>query len=149
MSTLQKNVIKFYVTIALWGALVAVACGQTPAETVAAVLIAEAGGEGVKGMEAVREVIATRAKERRQTELQVVTARLQFSCLNGTTPAKLVERAKQHKRWADALTLASKPSATRHTKGANHYLAPARLKKLPGWATGTPVVVGNHWFYRL
>ena len=51
---------------------------------IASVIIAEAGGEGREGMEAVWEVIHTRAKERKLSYTRVVTQRKQFSCLNGT-----------------------------------------------------------------
>lgn len=122
---------------------------QTDAEVVAAVLIAEAGGEGTAGLVAVREVIQTRSAERRQSERAVVTARWQFSCLNGTTPASLVERARRHPRWNEALTLASAPSTSQSARGANHYHS--RHIQPPAWAVGRApdVRVGNHLFYHL
>ena len=49
----------------------------------AAVIIAGAGGEGRKGMEAVYEVIWQRASLQERSYLAVITQRKQFSCLNG------------------------------------------------------------------
>ena len=120
----------------------------SPTETVAAVLVAEAGGEGVAAMKAVREVVQMRAWQRQQTEADIVTARLQFSCLNRTTPARLVARSKAHPAWPAALALASRPVERATVWQANHYHA---LTVLPKWAKGQrPVaVVGGHAFYRL
>lgn len=118
---------------------------------VAACLIAEAGGEGTRGMQAVREVIATRARERRQTEATACLARKQFSCFNGVPWTTVVERASRHPRWNEAVKLAGEPPATWHAKGANHYIAPKTIGARQGWWTGKkPVaVVGNHTFYKL
>ena len=131
--------------------LAASACaGPRPVEVVAAVLVAEAGGErdAVRSMRAVREVIQTRAGQQRRSEVAVVTARLQFSCLNGTTPAQLVARARQHPRWPAALELARAPVPVASVGQADHYHA---LTVRPVWASGQrPVaVVGNHAFFRL
>jgi len=133
--------------------IVAVACNAhaaqpTSQELVAAVLVAEAAGDGVAGMRAVREVVQVRAVERRQTEWQVVTAKKQFSCLNQTTPEQLVARAKTSTAWKSALDLASKPAAVATVGLANHY----HTKSVsPYWSRGkTPVaVVGGHLFFKL
>lgn len=120
---------------------------QTNAEFVAATLILEAGGErDPRAMAAVREVIANRAKARKQTEKQIVLARLQFSCWNDGA-ASAFAKAKRHSKWQQALKLASSPSLTNHTLGADHYhttkVSPSWRKKLVKTKT-----IGNHVFYR-
>lgn len=117
-------------------------------ETVAAVLIAEAGGDGERGMEAVLEVICNRAAAYHMSLEAVVRAPRQFSCLNHTKPHELIARARQHKRWAVALALVSNPPMRNITKAADHYCA---TWATPVWATPETWVatVGKHNFYRL
>jgi spore germination cell wall hydrolase CwlJ-like protein len=113
-------------------------------EVVAATLIMEAGGEGVMGMEAVREVIANRAKGKE--EITVCLAPKQFSCWSGIPISKGIEIAKKHPNWTLALFIArSKP--TNHTKGATHY---HNLKVSPSWAKKLKKTasIKNHIFYR-
>ena len=56
----------------------------TKAEKIVAItILAEARGEGNKGMYAVAAVIAQRSNERKVTPSQVCLQRLQFSCWNG------------------------------------------------------------------
>ena len=119
-----------------------------PQEVVAAVLIAEAGGQGAVAMRAVREVIQMRAFERHQTEHAVVSAPKQFSCLNRIAPARLVSLAKRHPLWPDAVRLAAAPVRQATVWQANHYHA---LTVRPAWSVGArPVaVVGGHAFYKL
>lgn len=120
-------------------------------EAVAAVLIAEAGGETnrVEAMTAVCEVIRTRCKERKQTPLEVVVARKQFSCLNKTTIDALIVKSKKHKAWAKACEIAAGPE-TQLTKGANHYCAGWVVKQTKWARERTPVVmIGRHVFYKL
>ena len=115
---------------------------------VAACLILEAGGEGERGMELVREVICTRASERRMNEARVCLQRLQFSCFNGIDWHTAVEKAAKHPRWNLAVKLAGSKPLTDHTKRANHYCT---VNISPSWAKGrTPVLVHrNHKFYRI
>ncbi len=117
-------------------------------EIVAAVLIAEAGGQGVTAMRAVREVIQVRAATQCRTELAIVTAPKQFSCLNRTTPSRLVTQARKHPRWSEALRLASVTLRRATVSQANHYHA---LTISPAWARGAqPVaIIGGHAFYKL
>ncbi len=126
------------------------ATAATPIEVVAAVLVAEAGGErdAARAMRAVREVIQVRAYERRQTEHAVATAPRQFSCLNRIAPARLVAIARQHPRWTEAVRLAAAPVKQATVGQSNHYHA---MTVRPSWAVGQrPVaVVGSHVFYRL
>jgi len=124
----------------------------------AAVIVAEAGGEGVKGMEAVYEVIWMRGVERKRSLYAVVTQRKQFSCLNNTTPAKLVHKMSQHSRYKwvrdellkfPPLTVHTCPAhlLALNTTRANHYHAKGVS---PYWAKKqTPVIIGNHLFYRI
>lgn len=121
--------------------------GQTAQEFVAATLILEAGGErDPRAMAAVREVIANRAKARKQTEKDVVLARLQFSCWNAGT-ASAFAKAKRHAKWHEALELASSPSLTNHTLGADHYHT---TKVSPSWSRKLLKTrqIGNHVFFR-
>lgn len=121
--------------------------GQTAEEFVAATLILEAGGEhDPRAMAAVREVVANRAKARKQTEKQIVLARLQFSCWNAGT-ASAFAKAKRHAKWREALDLASSPSLTNHTLGADHYHT---TKVSPAWSRKLVKTrqIGNHVFFR-
>lgn len=133
------------------GGITQTAASMFQHEIVAAVIVAEAGGEGYVGMEAVREVIANRARERKLTESHVVLEPLQFSCLNGVSANDLIEKARKHKRWNMAFGMAIEPPKTRHTAGANHYLNPKTVKRLPKWASDKKwtVTIGNHKFYKL
>lgn len=112
-------------------------------EIVAATLILEAGGEGQIGMEAVREVIRNRAKNK--TEIAVCLARKQFSCWNNITPERGIIIAKRHPKWNLALTIVNE--RTNHTKGATHYhahsVSPSWAKKL-----NKTTIIKNHTFYK-
>ena len=126
-------------------------------ELIAAVIIAEAGGEGKLGMEAVYEVIWQRAALAHDTYTNIVTKRKQFSCLNNIKPAKLVRRSQKHKHydWV-RLDLLSFPPTTVHTipKGqeqiirnrSDHYFAHKQGK--PSWSNGSGKIIGNHTFER-
>ena len=122
----------------------------------AAVIIAEAGAEGRKGMEAVYEVIWQRASLGHTNYLAVITKPKQFSCLNGVKHEDLIKRMSKHKhyewvRWG----LLSFPPLTVHTchgekvirNRADHYFAHKKVK--PYWSNGKgKVVIGNHTFER-
>jgi len=121
------------------------ASAQTRQEVVAAVLIGEAGGEGSKGLEAVLEVIHERAKASHTSTYRVVTKRFQFSCLNRISPKRLVQIARRHHRWSEAMNLAGLVKVqTNWTRGANHYHA---ITINPGWPNKV-CEIGNHAFYR-
>jgi spore germination cell wall hydrolase CwlJ-like protein len=131
-------------------------CGAAGFEErlVAAVLMAEAGGEGTVGMTAVGEVIANRARLRQKSPGQVVRERYQFSPLNRTKPHRLIARYEKSPLYREALRIAKtvieNPAALpRWTAGADHFEhigAPT-----PFWARGrAPVaVVGRHRFWLL
>ena len=121
---------------------------------IAAVLMAEAGGEGVVGMTAVGEVIANRARKRQMPPGLVVQQAYQFSPLNRTKPRELVLRYHKMPLYREALRIAntviqSPAELPGLAAGADHFediRAP-----VPSWARGRrPVaVVGGHRFWRL
>ena len=121
-------------------------------EVVAAVLLAEARGEGVKGMLAVAEVIRRRADMKGVSMLAVVEPKV-FSSLNGTTRDALLKKFWRHPMFPAALEIARRaynsPESLRNiTRGATHF---AHKEEIPWWARGkSPVTtIGNHAFYRL
>ena len=117
----------------------------TPAEVIAATLVLEAGVEGRRGMEAVREVILNRATLARTSQVAAVRKPKQFSCWNGRSLESGVAEAKRSAVWPCALAIATGPR-TGHVGPATHYLAP----RLAGaaWATGRPLAtVGRHAFF--
>ena len=140
-------------------AILAIALGQvvtaaTPAksgnELCAAVLIAEAGGEGRIGMQAGWEVIHRRSINRRISHAAVVKQQWQFSCLNRTSSSSLIRKAKRHRRWSEAVAIAAAKPRTSYTKQADHYHA-ASMSKRPYWIKGQKptACVGGHLFYKL
>ena len=123
----------------------------TKAEKIVAItILAEARGEGTKGMYAVAAVIAQRANERKMTPSQVCLQRLQFSCWNGKG-VKDLEHLLKVPQAKYALLLARNVSLLSREYGgfANHYHN--NKIKTPYWAKGKkPVkVIGNHLFYKL
>jgi spore germination cell wall hydrolase CwlJ-like protein len=120
---------------------------------VAAVLIAEAGGEARGGLEAVAVVVAERIRETGWSAERVVCRRHAFSCLDRMTPGGLVRRAETHARFQAALGLARNviqhPERLAELPGRpDHY---CRFDAHPDWSDGEhPVArVGRHVFFRL
>lgn len=115
----------------------------------AAVLVLEAGGEGVRGMRAVWEVVWNRSIQREMIPAAVVSQRWQFSCLNGVTHAVAIKRARLHPRWQDALAIIAAAPAGNLTGGADHYHAVTI--RPPFWADKDKITctIGGHRFYRL
>lgn len=99
-------------------------------------------------MEAVREVIGTRATQRHMSEAAVVIQRKQFSCFNGITTNAAIAKASGHARWNLALELSATPAATTWTHGANAYCT---TNIFPYWSAGkTPVAtIIHHKFFKL
>ena len=123
----------------------------TKAEKIVAItILAEARGEGDKGMYAVAAVIAQRSNERKLTPSQVCLQRLQFSCWNGKG-VKDLEHLLKVPQAKYALLLARNVSllSREYVGFANHYHN--NKIKTPYWAKGKkPVkVIGNHLFYKL
>jgi spore germination cell wall hydrolase CwlJ-like protein len=120
-------------------------------QIVATVLMAEAGGEGAIGMMAVAEVIRNRAEKARQSPLQIVLKKGQFSCLNNITPEALYQKFYRMRTYQTALRIAKTcyntpeklPNLTKratffcHTRNKPYWLGDVR-----------PVTtIGNHRFY--
>ena len=123
----------------------------TKAEKIVAItILAEARGEGTKGMYAVAAVIAQRANERKMTPSQVCLQRLQFSCWNGKSVKDLEHLLKvPHAKYALLLARNVSLLSREYVGFANHYHN--NKIKTPYWAKGKkPVkVIGNHLFYKL
>jgi hypothetical protein len=131
-------------------------CGAASFEErlIAAVLMAEARGEGIVGMTAVGEVIANRARNRQIPPGLVVRQAYQFSPLNRAKPHELVARYERMPLYREALRIANTVMQAPAelpglTAGADHFediRAP-----IPLWARGRrPVaVVGGHRFWLL
>jgi len=148
---------KRLLTFCLWG-LQLTALGVTYEERgVAAVIMGEAWSEGVPGMTAVAEVIHQRAVEKGKAPLQIISAGRgkihAFSCLNGTTLDRLIQKFSREPDYQRVLQLAQTMCQTPArlpglAKSANHF---TRATEHPYWARGQrPVaVIGRHAFYRL
>jgi N-acetylmuramoyl-L-alanine amidase len=122
-------------------------------QVVAAVLMAEAWGEGVTGMTAVAEVIQARAQAAGRSPLWVVQQPRQFSCLNRAEPRELIRRFWRHPDFDVALGIArrlynSPQAVTGIAKGATHF---ERAGTRAYWTAGhQPVArIGRLHFYRL
>jgi spore germination cell wall hydrolase CwlJ-like protein len=122
---------------------------------VAAVLLAEARGDGKRGMTAVAEVIRTRADSKAwsKSPLAVIQERKQFSSVNGTTVGKLHAKMQKSRLYPVALrisrTMYNTPEKLPgYAQGATHF---ARYDANPYWALGRKPVarVGQHLFYKL
>lgn len=124
---------------------------------VASVLMGEAWSEGTRGMVAVAEVIRQRTVEKKESPLQVISARHgrvhAFSCLNGTSVDSLIHKFDTEPAYQNALQVArvlcENPSnLPGMTMAANHY---TRISEHPYWARGhRPVaIIGTHAFYKI
>lgn len=133
------------IMVCVWAALNLYAANS--AEIVAAVICAEARGEGNAGMCAVYEVICERARIKGVTTSKAVGPK-KFSCLNRVSPDELIKKMKTTPQWGTALKLASSPPKTTYSNGATHF---TRSTESPYWARNKkPVaVIGAHSFYRL
>jgi spore germination cell wall hydrolase CwlJ-like protein len=130
-------------------ALSAATYGQ---EVLAAVLLAEARGEGTDGMRAVAEVVRRRADDRGVSMLSVLKPGA-FSSLNGTSRDALLRHFHRHPLFPQALAIArvayNRPAELGNlTRGANHF---THKNEKPYWSAGyrPVVIIGNHAFYLL
>jgi spore germination cell wall hydrolase CwlJ-like protein len=117
-------------------------------EIVAATLIAEAGGEkDSRAMHAVAEVIYNRSISRKISPAQVCLQPKQFSCWNNKDVEGGIEKAKKHKKWANALQIAQNLGSTNYTKNAQFYHT---TKVNPSWNKKmlATVTIENHKFYK-
>lgn len=123
-------------------------------QLLALTLVEEAGGEGPRGMQAVGNVIANRARYgiRGNTISQVITSPSQFSAWNAQGS---IQRSAQRREgtpiYNQAYDIAGKildGSASDITNGATDYYAPAKVT--PSWANvyKQTAVIGNHRFMR-
>jgi len=120
-------------------------------KVVAITILAEARGEGNKGMYAVAAVIAQRAFERKRTPEQVCLKPYQFSCWNGKKLKDLEHLLTLPQgKYAILLAKTVKRLSRDYVGYANHYHA-TWMKKKPYWAKGKrPVkIIGQHAFYKL
>ena len=137
----------------LWGmaTICKVAAQEHTHRTHTITILAEARGEGSKGMYAVAAVIAQRSFERKRTPEQVCLKAYQFSCWNGKTVKDLEHLLKiPQAKYAISLAKVVKQLSRDYVGYANHYHA-TWMKKKPYWAKGKkPVkVIGQHAFYKL
>ena len=133
---------------------------------VAATIIGEAGGEGIKGMTAVKNVLQNRASKRGTSIAGEALRPKQFSMWNKATagvnksidftdPSRIskiqsiIDMYKTHSKWNVALTLA-KTKIKDITGGATLYYASGGRHKItpPYWAKNwkDSVIIGNHTF---
>ena len=125
-------------------------------EILAATLVGEAASEGVKGMIAVMNVIANRARLQHiplDQAYRVALQPMQFSMWNGKSNKSIetIQKAKQSKAWPIALKIVQKAKLGKLediTDGATYYFNPKLAQ--PNWAnkfvrTNT---IGNHVFYK-
>lgn len=121
-------------------------------DVIVATIIMEAGGEyHIGALEAVYEVIKTRARKRNKTLAQICLQRKQFSCWNGKANGMkaledTIAQVKKHPRWKIAEKILG--SNTNFTNGADHYHADYINK--PYWADSMTVTakIGRHIFYK-
>ena len=117
-------------------------------EIVAATLIAEAGGEkDSRAMYGVAEVIYNRSISRKISPAQVCLQPKQFSCWNGKQIETEIDKAKKHKKWANALKIAQNLGWTNYTKNAQFYHT---TKVNPSWNKKmlATITIENHKFYK-
>lgn len=119
----------------------------------AATLIGEAGGEGIKGMHAVANVIMNRAKGDFEHASGVCLRKYQFSMWNKKWDdiESVISKAQSHPRWKDAMNIvnqAKNGTLKDVTGGADFYFAPK--KAMPSWADkfDKTASIGNHDFYK-
>ncbi len=155
--SLMRSVMYRWLCVALFLGLYVSARGQQQGtygqQVVAAVLMAEAWGEGKAAMTAVGEVIRLRADEWDMSPLAVVKRVKHFSCLNRTRPEALVRKFHREPDFRLALKIARTLYNTPQNlpglaRGATHF---HDHSKTPYWANGQqPVaVIGKLSFYRL
>ena len=123
----------------------------TQQEIVAITILAEARGEGKRGMYAVACVISKRMKERKKTGAQVCLQPWQFSCWNKNDPQRPhLRKLLRHELAPYAMKLAKNIDNLdlKFVQYANHY----HIKRVkPYWSKGKrPVAtIGNHVFFKL
>jgi len=97
-----RQILLVALALILAGSARAATYGQ---KVVAAVLLAEARGEGEEGMMAVAEVIRRRA-DQKATSLLAVVRPGAFSSLNGLSHEKILRKFERHPLFPEALRIA-------------------------------------------
>lgn len=122
-------------------------------ELVASVLILEAGGEGIEGMQSVMNVIDNRSKRCPKNWQVIATQPHQFSCLSISNPIACA-KGKGKVLWQKAMSIvdsAEQGRLTDITDGATHYYAASGLSAInePYWAKKMEykTTIGNHKFF--
>jgi len=153
----ERGRASYWVVWLIAAAVAATACGDRTKssqltdeqQVLALTLLAEARGEGVRGMEAVAMVVKQRMTNRSQTAKQVCLAPKQFSCWNGRSKSEL-EYLWRSPAAPEAIGVVRRfdeldPAVIDY---ADHYCT---VRITPYWALDQqPVaVIGNHKFYRL
>lgn len=133
--------------------------GVDDSEIIASTIIGEAGGEGNKGMIAIKNVLDNRAKKKGTSAAGEALRPKQFSMWNSATsgvstrddfdPKKIqsiIDQNKTHSKWSMALKIA-RGSYTDITKGANMYYAHKKINP-PYWTKDweETAIIGNHTF---
>jgi spore germination cell wall hydrolase CwlJ-like protein len=120
---------------------------------IALTIAGEAAGEPRAGKVMVGEVIANRAKERKQTPKFVCLSKNQFSCWNGARGKKLRRSLKSLEKqnspaWQDCKAIAKEicKRGYQPVSPAQYYYNPALCS--PSWARSMDIVasVGQHLF---
>ncbi len=140
--------------------------GVSDIDIIAATIIGEAGGEGYKGMTAVKNVLQNRADKKSTIPAREALRPKQFSMWNKATagvsvpedfaedgrPASIqsiIDMYKTHSKWTTAVTLA-KSKIKDITGNATKYYASAGAQEIdpPYWAKDwkDPITIGNHTF---
>lgn len=117
-------------------------------ELAAAILVAEAGGEGTNGLMAVTEVINNRMKARKISLYAVITEPRAFACFykSRSNPQGFITKWKKHPRYSYALWCINNYKGNSLTKGSLYY----HEKKLKAkWSKGVKPTakIGNHLFF--
>jgi hypothetical protein len=122
-------------------------------QVVAATMIGEAGGENIRGLQAILNVIMNRAKGNYKDTLKVVLKPRQFAFWDGrhNKVNQTIREVMVHPRWKDALALilkAKEGTLPDITHGADFYHA-KKIKNLPDWANAfnKTAHIGNQVFY--
>lgn len=124
--------------------------------TIAAVLVAEAGGEGLSGMQLVAEVIINRAQQGHKSIVTVISKPGEFTCLNHTTSTKLYLKwlRKNPQGMQEALKLVQQmlkqPEQFKRRLPRNVlFYDNKRYPKADSWPQNLAVfaIIGNHRFW--
>jgi len=140
--------------------------GISDIEVIAATIIGEAGGEGMNGMKAVKNVLQNRSVQRGTSIAGEALRPKQFSMWNKATKGvniasdfntkdriskiqSIIDMYKKHSKWNIAVSL-SKTKIKDITAGATKYYASGGPQQIdpPYWAKNwkNPIVIGNHTF---